>query len=314
MATILGGIGTSHVPTIGGAYDRKKQGDPDRAPLMIGMSRARIAATVIPFLMLVLPAILLPGCVTTECEKWLTQVETVKVCDAKGLNCSLQKKSTQYCAKKKGQPAESTGAPEDNGPSVYGPQLAEDRRTREKIGVPDLTPFWQSLFSASRYPGLPYSKLEKITTGPTTTPANGHGIEAALEKHIRVAVRMRVVSNSKLTPMDHRLTVSVYLAHNREAAVALYEAMMREEWNYKKPYSRRGVTFFVFNRNYKNSPGVSWQQIYLQRGSHVIDVDEWKSIYRDASGNPLPGKQFPHTRPIRADDVVKTVINTFPAG
>jgi len=29
MATILGGIGTSHVHTIGGAYDRKKQDDPD---------------------------------------------------------------------------------------------------------------------------------------------------------------------------------------------------------------------------------------------------------------------------------------------
>ncbi len=36
MATILGGIGTSHVPTIGGAYDRKKQDDPDWAPLFAG--------------------------------------------------------------------------------------------------------------------------------------------------------------------------------------------------------------------------------------------------------------------------------------
>jgi hypothetical protein len=33
MARILGGIGTSHVPTIGGAYDRKKQDDPDWSPL-----------------------------------------------------------------------------------------------------------------------------------------------------------------------------------------------------------------------------------------------------------------------------------------
>jgi protocatechuate 4,5-dioxygenase beta chain len=36
MATIIGGIGTSHVPTIGGAYDRKKQNDPDWAPLFKG--------------------------------------------------------------------------------------------------------------------------------------------------------------------------------------------------------------------------------------------------------------------------------------
>src|SRR5947209_12543208 len=36
MAKILGGIGTSHVPTIGGAYDRNKQNDPDWAPLFSG--------------------------------------------------------------------------------------------------------------------------------------------------------------------------------------------------------------------------------------------------------------------------------------
>ena len=36
MATIIGGIGTSHVPTIAMAYDRKKQNDPDWAPLFKG--------------------------------------------------------------------------------------------------------------------------------------------------------------------------------------------------------------------------------------------------------------------------------------
>jgi protocatechuate 4,5-dioxygenase beta chain len=36
MAKILGGIGTSHVPTIGGAYDRNKRNDPDWAPLFRG--------------------------------------------------------------------------------------------------------------------------------------------------------------------------------------------------------------------------------------------------------------------------------------
>ena len=41
MAIILGGIGTSHVPTIGGAYDRKKQNDPDWAPLFAGYERVK---------------------------------------------------------------------------------------------------------------------------------------------------------------------------------------------------------------------------------------------------------------------------------
>src|SRR5262252_6983543 len=36
MASIIGGIGTSHVPTIAGAYDKKKQGDPDWTPLFKG--------------------------------------------------------------------------------------------------------------------------------------------------------------------------------------------------------------------------------------------------------------------------------------
>jgi len=36
MARIIGGIGTSHVPTIAMAYDRQKQGDPDWAPLFKG--------------------------------------------------------------------------------------------------------------------------------------------------------------------------------------------------------------------------------------------------------------------------------------
>jgi len=36
MATIIGGIGTSHVPTIGLAFDRGKQADPDWAPLFAG--------------------------------------------------------------------------------------------------------------------------------------------------------------------------------------------------------------------------------------------------------------------------------------
>jgi hypothetical protein len=36
MATIIGGIGTSHVPTIGMAFDKQKQADPAWAPLFAG--------------------------------------------------------------------------------------------------------------------------------------------------------------------------------------------------------------------------------------------------------------------------------------
>ena len=36
MATIIGGIGTSHVPTIGVAYDKGKRNDPAWAPLFEG--------------------------------------------------------------------------------------------------------------------------------------------------------------------------------------------------------------------------------------------------------------------------------------
>ena len=40
MATIIGGIGTSHVPTIAMAFDRGKQADPDWAPLFAGYEPA----------------------------------------------------------------------------------------------------------------------------------------------------------------------------------------------------------------------------------------------------------------------------------
>ena len=36
MARIIGGIGTSHVPTIAVAYDKGKQDDPDWKPLFKG--------------------------------------------------------------------------------------------------------------------------------------------------------------------------------------------------------------------------------------------------------------------------------------
>ena len=41
MATIIGGIGSSHAPTIGVAYDRGQQNDPNWAPLFAGYEPAR---------------------------------------------------------------------------------------------------------------------------------------------------------------------------------------------------------------------------------------------------------------------------------
>jgi hypothetical protein len=41
MATIIGGIGSSHAPTIGVAYDRGQQNDPNWAPLFTGYEPAR---------------------------------------------------------------------------------------------------------------------------------------------------------------------------------------------------------------------------------------------------------------------------------
>ncbi len=40
MARIIGGIGASHVPTIGVAYDKNKQNVPDWAPLFKGFEPA----------------------------------------------------------------------------------------------------------------------------------------------------------------------------------------------------------------------------------------------------------------------------------
>jgi hypothetical protein len=113
--------------------------------------------------------------------------------------------------------------------------------------------------------------------------------------------------------MDHRLDLVVYRAHNREAAVALYSVMMRDEWRERKLQSKPGVTLAVVKTDDKNNPEGRGQRIYLQRGSYVVEVDEWKSIYRDAKGKAAPGKQFPHTGPISPDVVVKAVVGTFPA-
>ena len=286
---------------------------------------------------LAMPAILLPGCAGTGCEEWGTRVESVKVCGPKNSNCTFQDQPVQYCIRKSGERAAPAAAPGGREPGASAPQPKQGLETRApettgkpapapnrpgqepaapasgKTGVPNLTPFWQSLFSASRYPGLRYGKVKKTTMSPATAPASSTQVQAALRTNIRSVVSMQAASDRKFTPMDHRLAVVVYRAHNREAAIALYTAMMRDEWRDRKPQTQSGVTLVVVKIGDKNNPEAAGQRIVLQRGSYVIEVDEWKSIYRDAAGKPAPGKQFPHTGPISPNAVVKAVTGTFPA-
>lgn len=301
-------------------------------------------------LTLVPPVILLSGCASTNCEEWGTRMESVKVCGPKGTNCTFQDQPVQYCVRKSGEraapggkepgaaalpPKEGREAPEKAAKPALAPSrpqqeravpapkkiakadpaptLPKEAQARDKTGMPNLTPFWQSLFSASKYSGLRYGKVKRVTLNPAATPATSTQVQAALKTHVRSVVSMQVASDSKSTPMDHRLAVMVYRAHNREAAIALYTAMMRDEWRDRKPQSQPGVTFVVVRTGEKNKPETAGQRIYLQRGSYVVEVDEWKSIYRDAAGKPVPGKQFPHSDPIGPDFVVKAVTGTFPA-
>ena len=149
--------------------------------------------------------------------------------------------------------------------------------------------------------------------GPATAPAISTQVQAALKTHVRSVVSMQVASDSKFAPMDHRLAVVVYRAHNREAAIALYTAMIRDEWRDRKPQTQPGVTLVIVKTGDKYNPEAGGQRMVLQRGSYVIDVDEWKSIYRDAASKPAPGKQFTHSGPISPNVVVKAVTSTFPA-
>jgi hypothetical protein len=289
-----------------------------------------------------LPAILLPGCASTGCEEWGTRVESVKVCNSKGMNCAFQDQPVQYCARKSGEraaPAAAPPAPEktrEPAPAANRPEPEREAPVPKKIakadpaskqpkegrrapalnksGMPNLTPFWRSLFSASRYPGLRYGKIKRVTMSAATAPASSAPVEAALKTYVRSVVSMQVASDSKSTPMDHRLEVVVYRAHNREAAVALYTAMMRDEWRDKKSQTEPGVALVVVKTGDKNNPEETGsQRMYVQRGSYVVEVDEWKSIYRDAAGKPVPGKRFPHRPPMSPNVVAKAVIKTFPA-
>lgn len=297
---------------------------------------------------------LLSGCASTAgtgCEEWGTRVESVKVCNSKGMNCTIEEQSVQYCARTKGQraaPAAAPGAtrpqpreaqvaqapertvkpspapaeqeraapaPKKIGaanPSPHQPGQARRTQTLDKTGMPNLTPFWRSLFSASRYSGLRYGKVERVTVDPATAPASSTQVEAAMRTQVRAAASMRVASDRKSTPMDHRLAVMVYRAHNREAAVALYAAMMRDEWRDGKRLAQPGVTLLVVKTGDKSNP-TGGQRMYVQRGSYVVVVDEWKSIFRDAAGKPVPGKQFAHSAPMSPEVVVKAVTKTFPA-
>jgi len=276
-------------------------------------------------LTLALSAILLSGCATTGCEEWGTRMEPVKVCGAKNTNCTFQDQPVQYCARKTGEraaPAVAIRAPEKSGkPEPERDTTAAKRiaavepaaKPLDKNGMPNLTPFWQSLFSASRYPGLRYEKLRKVILSPSTVPASSPQVQAAIKANVRSAVDMEVASDSKSTPMDHRLDVMVYRAHSREAAIALYTAILRDEWRAQKSQAQPGVTLAVVKTGDKNDREASGQRIYLQRGPYVVEVDEWKSIYRDAKGKPIRGKQFPHTAPISPNVVAKAVVQTFPA-
>jgi hypothetical protein len=321
------------------------------------MPRASVTSTIIALPVMALFAFLLPGCASTAaCEEWGTRVESVKVCNSKGSNCTFEEQPVQYCVRKSGQRAASAPGSKALGASGLQPkeerqarapektakaapaqdrpeqaretpnpgktamaaqaphQPKEDRRakTRDKSGMPNLSSFWQSLFSASRYSGLRYGKVKKVTTSPATTPASSTQVAAALKTDARSVISMQVASDSRFTPMDHRLGVMVYRAHDREAAVALYSAMMRDEWRDRKPKAQPGVTLVVVKTGDKNHPEAAGQRIYLQRGSYVVVVDEWKSIYRDAAGKPVPGKQFPHSPSISSDVVAKAVTKTFP--
>src|SRR5215831_7889021 len=282
---------------------------------------------------------LLSGCATTGCEEWGTRVESVKVCGPKATNCTFQDQPVQYCARRTGdRAAPAAAAGKDSGAALQPKAGSENRaptikpapqerratapekigkasppkdkqpQATDKTGMPNLTPFWQSLFSASRYPGLRYGKVKKVAMGPGTTPANSPQMHAAIKTHVRSVVSMEVASDSKSTPMDHRLVVVVYRAHNREAAIALYSTMTNEEWRDRKSQAQPGLALFVVTSGDRNKPEAGEQRICLQRGQYVIDVGEWKSIYRDAAG-----KQFPHTGPISPNVVVKAVTSTFPA-
>lgn len=301
----------------------------------------------IGILTLALPAILLSGCAGSSCVEWVTRMESVSVCGPKGTNCTVHIEPVQYCVRTSSgrvTPAAAPGgkeavafavpetrAPEKTAKPAPAPEQKREApaakktakadaaprqpkaQTLDKSGMPNLTPFWQSLFSAARYPGLRYGKVRKATMSPATTPASSPRVEAALKTRVRSVVSMQVASDNRFTPMDHRLDVVVYRAHNREAAVALYTAMMRDEWRDKKPQAQPGVTLAVVKTDDKNNPKGGGQRIYLQRGAYVVEVDEWKSIYRDAKGKPVPGKQFPHTGPISPNVVAKAVTQTFPA-
>ena len=289
---------------------------------------------------LALSASLLSGCATTGCEEWGTRVESVKMCGPKNTNCTFQDQPVQYCVRKSGEraaPAAAAHAPEKIGkpPAASRPepereatapkkiavaepparQPKEDRRAQplDRNGMPNLNRFWHSLFSASRYPGLRYEKLRKVTLTASTVPASSPQVQAAIKADVRSAVNMQVASDSKSTPMDHRLDVMVYRAHSREAAAALYAAILREEWRDKKREVQPGVTLAVVKTGDKSDRDAAGQRIYLQRGPYVVEVDEWKSLYRDAKGKPVQGKQFPHTGPIGPNVVAKAVVQTFPA-
>jgi len=319
----------------------------------IGTYRPGVRSLVGTLAALVLPAILLPGCASTPqpvCDQWRARVETVRVCNAKGMQCTLEEQSVPYCSRTAGRrtvaapasvrsepaaprkteesrkpraaekaaaPARAPVPPEPAPKKIAKadppppPRKAEPPARTAKAG-PDLDRFWRSLYSASRVSGLRYGPVREVIRDPATMPASSARVVAALRKHVNTVVSMEIASDRKSTPMDHRLSAVVYQAHSPDAAAALYDAIVRDEWRERKRIARRGVRAVVVNADDKRDQTAE-QLIYVQRGSYVLDVHEWKSVHRDAKGKPIPGKRFAHTPPVNADTVAKAAIRTFPA-
>lgn len=214
------------------------------------------------------------------------------------------------------EPRRAAPAPEKIAKPTATPASAHakeaPRAQARSTGGPDLDRFWRSLYSASRYAGLRYGPVREVIRDPSTMPASSTRVMAALRKHVSTVVSMEIGSDRKFTPMDHRLSAVVYQAHSADAAVALYNAIVRDEWRERKPLKRRGVRAVVVNVDDKDDEAGE-QLVYVQRGSYVLDVHEWKSVHRDAKGKPIPGKRFAHSRPIDPDTVAKAAVRTFPA-
>jgi hypothetical protein len=295
---------------------------------------------------LLVTATLLAACADTPrtadavCTAWRTRVETVRVCNQKGMQCAFEEQSVPYCVRtgvrRAGagvaavspetapprsplkavslkRTAENDGAP-TSASAAQQPRTQGERNAKGRSrSTPDLDRFWRSIYAASRYKGMRYGRVQETIRDPATLSSGSARVVAALRKNVNTVVVMEVASDSDSTPVDHRLTAVVYQAHNAEAAGALYAAIVRDEWREKKRLGRRGVKLVVVNTGDRKQPDTNGQRIHLLRGSYVLDIDEWKSMRRDASGKPVPGKALRLTPPVSPDAVARAATVAFPA-